>query len=200
MTAISLAVCSTLLFSGYAADIHAILTKGEEEDLQNIPIHLKDIQDVIAECKAAGDDTFKKFLDFNKLMLEFTEKSKMTKERTKAEGYRKIKAGEVELNAEIEKKLVSLTNCIEVLFSLPIQWMKATEFFEQVKSMIDYGMEAMTEDLAQRGESGLKTRQEGIDLSNRKTRTLSRVIISLGHLKNFYLRTNPNFVISRLLN
>ena len=177
MTAISLAVCSTLLFSGYAADIHAIVTKGEEEDLQNFPIHLKDIQDVVAECKAAGDDTIEKFVDFNKLMQEFMKKCQIKKQRTEAE----VEAGEVELNAEIEKKLVSLTNCIEVLFSLPIQWMKATEFFEQVKSMIDYGMEAMTEDLAQRGESGLKTRQEGIDLSNRKTKTFSRVIISLGH-------------------
>ena len=187
MTAISLAVCSTLLFSGYAADIHAIVTKGEEEDLQNFPIHLKDIQDVIAECKAAGDDTFKKFLDFNKLMLEFTNKCKMTKQRTEAE----VEAGEVELNAEIEKKLVSLTNCIEVSFSLPNQWMKLMDFFAQYNTMIDYGMACSIKDLAQVGQTGLKTRQEGKDLTGLKTKKLSRVIISLGHLKNFYLRTNP---------
>ena len=99
MTAISLAVCSTLLFSGYAADIHAILTKGEEEDLQNIPIHLKDIEDVVAECKAAGHDTIEKFRDVNKLMQECMCKSEGKKQRTeaiKAEVDRKIEAGEAE--------------------------------------------------------------------------------------------------------
>ena len=94
-----MAVCSTLLFSGYAADIHAILTKGEEEDLQNFPIHLKDIQDVVAECKAAGDDTIEKFRDVNKLMQECMCKSEGKKQRTeaiKAEVDRKIEAGEAE--------------------------------------------------------------------------------------------------------
>ena len=117
MTAISLAVCSTLLFSGYAADIHAILTKGEEEDLQNIPIHLKDIEDVVAECKAAGDDTIEKFRDVNNLMQECMSKSQGKKQRTeaiKAEVDRLIAAGKVEkskrgqLIREMEEKIDKL--------------------------------------------------------------------------------------------
>ena len=57
------------------------------------------------------------------------------------------------------------------------KWMNLVLFFEKVKSMIDIGMAAPVEDLAKQGESGLKTRQAGRDLSNFKTKTISKVNI-----------------------
>ena len=67
--------------------------------MQDIPINLEGIRDVLEECKAAGDDCVKKFRDVNKLMQEAMSKSQGKKQRTeaiKAEVDRKIEAGELE--------------------------------------------------------------------------------------------------------
>ena len=106
-----------MFLTGYAAEIHAILTEGEDEDLQDIPINLEGINDVIAECKKAGDDTVQKFRDVNNLMQECMSKSQGKKQRTeaiKAEVDRLIAAGKVEkskrgqLIREMEEKIDKL--------------------------------------------------------------------------------------------
>ena len=55
------------------------------------------------------------------------------------------------------------------------KWMKLVAFFEKVKTLINAGMAKPVEDLAKQGESGLKTRQDGRDLTSRKTKTISKV-------------------------
>ena len=88
-----------MFLTGYAAELYEILTEGEDDDLEDVPVVLEGIQDVIDKCKEAGDATVEKFNFVNKLMEECMTKSKGKKRRTeaiKAEVDRLIDAGKVE--------------------------------------------------------------------------------------------------------
>ena len=87
------------MFLGYVADIYEILTEGEDEDLEDIPIALEGIQEVLKDCKQYGDEVVVKFDHVNKLLVEVMTKSQSKKQRTeaiKADVDQDIASGKVE--------------------------------------------------------------------------------------------------------
>ena len=84
----------------------------------------------------------------------------------------------LEGESQTAKKVIDvLIKGIALFSEISQQWMKLVAFFERIKTMIDISMTKPTEDLARQGQSGLKTRQAGRDLSNFKKKTISKVII-----------------------
>ena len=146
--------CLKKCITGYIADIHAILIKGEDEELQDLPTKLEGINDVLVECNTAGDECFQKFGDVVKLIEECTSKIQVRNEQ----------------HPEAEVDWIELSTLCQRMLKI------RTGIMERIQSMIAiYCLGGPIEELAHRGESGLKTRQEGRDLSNFKKRTISRV-------------------------
>mgnify|MGYP001162940352 CR=1 FL=1 len=122
--------------------------------MQDLPTKLEGINDVLVECNTAGDECIQKFGDVVKLIEECTSK-------IQARNYQ---------HPEAEVDWIDLSTLCQRMLKI------RTGIMERIQSMIAiWCLGEPIKQLARTGESGLKLRQEGRDLTDFKKKTISKV-------------------------